>query len=222
MIVIGIVGAPAGGKSTVARILADLGGTWINADDIARSVLEHPEIESKLVEYFGEEITHDGKRIDRAALARRVFGDDDTSRAALQYLELIVHPPTRKIIAQRIRDEFIDNPMNTIIVLDVPLLFESHWDQWCDEIVYVDTLLARRQEHAAKRGWDAKDLERRESRQLSLAEKRRLSTFVIQNNAGIDELKEVLNRWLNQLKLQLPSIHLTAPTESIPFPNHPC
>ncbi len=56
MIVIGIVGSPAGGKSTVAKQLQALGATWINADLLAREVLERDEIQTQLLQHFGADI----------------------------------------------------------------------------------------------------------------------------------------------------------------------
>jgi dephospho-CoA kinase len=77
MIVLGIVGSPAGGKSTVAAYLQELGATWINADQIARGVLEEDEVQQQLIDHFGSDIAASDGRIDRSKLASRVFGDDD-------------------------------------------------------------------------------------------------------------------------------------------------
>ncbi len=98
MIVLGIVGSPAGGKSTVARHLQDLGATWLNADEIARGVLEQDDVQRELLSHFGSEIAGRDGRIDRARLASRVFGDDDSKRLALTYLESLIHPRTRRLI----------------------------------------------------------------------------------------------------------------------------
>ncbi len=65
MIVVGLVGTPAGGKSTVAAYLQELGATWINADLIAREVLEEDEVQAQVIGHFGSEITDSGGRIDR-------------------------------------------------------------------------------------------------------------------------------------------------------------
>ncbi|MGB1925373.1 MAG: dephospho-CoA kinase, partial [Rubripirellula sp.] len=74
MIIIGIVGSPAGGKSTVAKILSELGATWINADLIARSVLEESEVQERLLDQFGDSIQGSDLKIDRTKLAAAVFG----------------------------------------------------------------------------------------------------------------------------------------------------
>ena len=76
------------------------------------------------------------------------------------------------------------------VVLDVPLLLESQWDLWCDEIWYVDTAESVRSAAAAKRGWTAEMLDRRTARQMHREEKRRLSTRLIPNRATLEQLRE--------------------------------
>ncbi len=123
MIVLGIVGSPAGGKSTVARHLQDLGATWINADQIARGVLEQERRPAGAATPLWPEIAGNDGRIDRSRLASRVFGDDDTKRLALTYLESVIHPRTRRIITADLMAA--KRAGTAVAVLDVPLLFES-------------------------------------------------------------------------------------------------
>lgn len=194
MIVIGIVGAPAGGKSTVARRLAEHGATWLNADRLAHRCLQLPAVREKIISRFGSEVLTDDGRIDRTALARRVFGADDSSVAALRYLESVVHPPTRALLLRRLRRAAQKHAPAT--VLDVPLLFESGLDTFCDQVWCVDAPLSQRVAWAAARGWTAQQLARRESRQRPISEKRRLSTSVITNDREVDALvAEVDRRW---------------------------
>src|SRR5690606_10470998 len=101
MIVIGICGLPAGGKSAVAETLQQLGAVWINADQIAHQVLDVAEVQQQLVRQFGSAILRADGKIDRPRLAAIVFGDDAPARAALRYLESVVHPPTRTMIIQQ-------------------------------------------------------------------------------------------------------------------------
>ncbi len=195
MIVLGIVGSPAGGKSTVAGFLAELGGTWVNADLIARDVLETDQVELQLVDHFGPAITGEGGRIDRKRLASRVFGDDDLSRSSLIYLESVIHPRTREIITGRLRQTFVTNPDGSIVILDIPLLFEAGWDRYCDEIVCVRCMEATRRERVRARGWSDEELRRREKNQWPIAEKQRLSTKVIHNDGELGELRKQLTDW---------------------------
>ena len=201
MIVIGIVGSPAGGKSTVAAHLQGLGATWINADQIAREVLERAEVQAQLIEHFGSEITGSDGRIDRTQLAHRVFGDDDAQRAALNYLERVIHPQTRAVITQRLKRAADQGAVAAI--LDVPLLFETRWDRCCDEIWCVDASVDQRRRRAADRGWSDGELARRERNQLAIAEKRRLSSWVIVNDGSLQQLTETIDqRWSSLLSRQ--------------------
>lgn len=194
MYVIGIVGSPAGGKSTVAGRLEELGATWVNADLIAHSVLEQPEIQRQLVNHFGIEITNSRGQIDRSKLARRVFGDDETHQAGLEYLESLVHPQTRRLIKDQLKAAAIQKV--EVVVLDVPLMFESGWDRACDEIWCVDAHRDTRIQRVGQRGWSPEELQRREANQLNIQEKKRLSSVVINNSGSLEELNETIDeKW---------------------------
>ena len=192
MIVIGIVGSPAGGKSTVARRLQDLGATWINADEIARSVLEQEEVQAELLHHFGSKIAGNDGRIDRSKLAAEVFGDDDSKRRALTYLESLIHPRTRRIISARLIEAHRQGC--GVAILDVPLLFKSGWDRCCDEIWCVDADRTLRLQRAEARGWHPRELSDREANQLDINEKKRLSNLVIMNNGSLSQLHETIER----------------------------
>lgn len=188
MMIIGLVGSPAGGKSTVASRLQDRGATWINADLVARSVLEMPSIQQQLVLRFGDAIVGKDGMVDRSRLADIVFGDDDRSRQALHYLEGLTHPATRERIATQLRALARSN--HPAAILDVPLLFESGWDLSCDSVWCVDCPFDLRLARATSRGWDASELRRREEHQLPIAEKRRRSSLILDNDGTLSELIE--------------------------------
>ncbi|MCP4889192.1 MAG: dephospho-CoA kinase [Planctomycetaceae bacterium] len=200
VIVIGIVGSPAGGKSTVAKQLEALGATWINADQLAREVLERGAIQNRLLDHFGADIAGKSGQVDRAKLAAVVFGDDDSSRRALTYLEGLIHPETRRLIELRLDKALQSGASKSaslaqpIVVLDVPLLFEVGWDRCCDQVWCVDADPAVRLQRAAERGWNEGELHRRESNQLKIEEKRRLSNVVIENNGTLDKLHETVTQ----------------------------
>jgi len=202
MIVIGIVGSPAGGKSTVAGYLQDLGAAWINADLIARQVLERADIQQQLLHHFGSKIADNDGRVDRAKLALEVFGDDASKRLALTYLESLIHPKTR----QRIYEELLaaHRSGRKVAVLDVPLMFEVGWDRGCDEIWCVDATWQTRLQRANSRGWDADQLRAREANQMSIEEKKRRSTVVIMNDRSLDELFETIDRLWRSLLIRSP------------------
>ncbi|MEM8669940.1 MAG: dephospho-CoA kinase [Planctomycetota bacterium] len=208
MIVIGLVGTPAGGKSTVARLLQELGATWINADLIAREVLDRADVQKRVIDHFGPDVADNAGLVDRKKLAARVFGDDDLSRRALRYLEGLVHPLTRQVILQRMRDVEHQHPTSTkpvglsesVVVLDIPLLFEAGWDVSCDQIWCVDADHEIRAQRAADRGWDSSELKRREANQLAIDAKKRLSSVVVDNNGSPEQLNATITALWSSLR----------------------
>ena len=204
MVIIGLSSVPAGGKSTVAAHLADLGATWINADRVAHSVLETPEITKLIVAYFGAAIVDKQGQIDRRQLAKKVFGDDDSSRQGLRYLESVIHPSTRQLMTEMITQA--DQANACAVTLDVPLLFESGWAASCDEILFIDTPQRIQSSEAERRGWTAETLKLRQSRQMSVEDKRRLSTRIIPNNGTLEDLKLQITMFWQELTADLLNI----------------
>ncbi|OYP31153.1 dephospho-CoA kinase [Rhodopirellula sp. MGV] len=232
MIILGIVGSPAGGKSTAAEYLAGLGADWINADLIARDCLSDPQVIDALVSRFGNEIISqpenanvqsefDAKtQLDRSKIANLVFGDSSDKRDNLRYLESIVHPPTRQRILGRIENAAEQGAL--VALLDVPLLFESQWDFACDEIWCVHTSTEIRLQRIRIRGWDRQELERRERCQMAIETKCRLSNHVMWNDSTLDALHENLHRqWLKLAKMNL-SLEKRRPEELFSGLNKHC
>ena len=191
MIVLGIVGSPAGGKSTVAAYLQEKGAVWINADAIARDALDHPDVREQLVRYFGKDVIGAAGNVDRSVIASRVFGQDQKKRAALEFLESIVHPPTRIEIVKQLKRA--TEKRTPVAVLDVPLLFESGWDVCCDQIWCIDSPRSQRLARASSRGWDESEMTRRETNQTSIELKSRLSNLVVWNDSTLDAVRKKID-----------------------------
>jgi dephospho-CoA kinase len=186
MKVIGIVGGVASGKSTVAAQFARLGAVVLDADSAAHRVLEMPDVKEALRARWGDSIFDDKGRIDRAAVAARVFGEGDAD-AERQFLESLVHPRVRRDLETQM--EVLAQKGVSAVVLDVPLLVEAGWQALCDEIIFVEAPPQARAERAEARGWTLEELNRRESAQASLEEKRRAAGHVIHNAGGLAELR---------------------------------
>lgn len=186
--VIGIIGPPCSGKSTVAGIVESLGGVWIDADAIAKAQLSDAEVIAGLVACFGADILASDGSISRGRIADLVFGDDEKSQLRLKELESIIHPRTHKIILSQLQDAITQKI--PYVILDIPLLLESGWQRDCDQVWCMQIAPDRHAKLLAARGWTCTELARREQRQLPWEEKRRLSTWVIENNGTIDELRE--------------------------------
>jgi len=198
--VLGVLGGVASGKSLVARLLAGPGGRVLDADQIAREVLESPEGVARLRESFGEGVLDAEGRPDREALARRVFGRP----AERARLEDWIHPEVRARIwagLERARREGVGR-----VVLDVPLLLEkdreSGFAAACDILIFVDSdPIDRGRRAEAQRRWEPGEVERREADQLSLEEKRAQADCVIQNRGTPQELDRAVQSLLEKLGL---------------------
>jgi dephospho-CoA kinase len=201
-VVIGLTGGVASGKSSAAAILAGLGAAVLDADAIARALLDEPEVRAKLLQRFGASIAAAGDpagAIDRAALARRTFGHPEE----LAYLEGLVHPRVRDELARQLARLLAKQDLPAV-VLDVPLLHEaspkgeaSPLVEQCDLVVHVESPPAERRRRVVElRGWDGDEVARRETHQLPVDEKRRRADFVLLNDGTLARLRERVREWI--------------------------
>ncbi|MBW6457382.1 MAG: dephospho-CoA kinase, partial [Trueperaceae bacterium] len=178
---IGLTGSVGAGKSSVARRLAERGALVIDADALARRATEDPGVLARIAAEVAPGLVVDG-RLDRAATARRVFGDPDARRR----LEAIVHPWVRRAAAAAEAAAMAAATPPPLIVHDVPLLFETGLDAGMDATVVVDAPFAVRAARLAVRsGMDEAAVRARDAAQLGPAEKAARASFVIDN--GGDE-----------------------------------
>ncbi|MEM7625431.1 MAG: dephospho-CoA kinase [Planctomycetota bacterium] len=177
--VLGLLGAPGSGKSHVARLWQDMGAAVIDADEIARKVLDEPEVRGTLAKWWGAGVLSADGEVDRAAVGARVFDDP----GELARLESLVHPRVNARRAE-LRRLYQADPAVTAIVEDCPLLLERELDGDCDVLVFVDTPRETRVARVAQaRGWSAQDLDRREKNQLPLDIKRARADYILNNDA---------------------------------------
>jgi len=152
----------------------------IDADALARRATDDPEVLGRIAEALGPELVAGG-RLDRAATARRVFGDAEARRR----LEAIVHPWVRAAAAAAEAEAMAATPP-PVIVHDVPLLFENGLDAGMDATIVVEAPFAQRAARlAARSGMDEAAVRARDAAQWGPAAKARRATFVIDN--GGDE-----------------------------------
>jgi dephospho-CoA kinase len=187
---IGLTGAIGAGKSTVARLLAERGAEVIDADALARQALEEPATVRRVAAALGPEVVSDG-RIDRAAVAAKVFGDAEARRR----LEAIVHPRVAALRRARVRAARARRPPPPLLVHDVPLLFETGLDRAMDLVVVVDAPREVRLARARDR-MGAAEMARREAAQWSAARKRAHADVVIDNGGDLADLRaRVARAW---------------------------
>jgi dephospho-CoA kinase len=180
-VTIAVTGPFASGKSTLVRLLGELGAETVSADEIVHDLLAADEATiSRITERFGEGVVGD-RGIDRRALGRKVFGDPEALRDLEEILHPLVRRETRRCVAASDTDLF---------VAEVPLLFEGGSDADYDYTVAVVVPEERRRAWAAERGVDEAALRGIEARQLPQEEKARRADVVVQNDGGVDKLKE--------------------------------
>jgi len=176
--VIGLLGGPGSGKSYVAQQLAREGAAVIDADAIARDVLELPEVRKTLVGWWGTQVLSADGRVDRAVVGDRVFDDP----RELARLESLIHP---RVNARRreLREIYRADMDVVAIVEDCPLLLERKLEGDCDWLVYVDVPRETRLERVGRtRGWSAQELSRREENQTPLDTKRARADYIFNND----------------------------------------
>jgi dephospho-CoA kinase len=189
---IGIVGGVASGKSTVAKMLVELGAGILDADRTGHAVInEDADVRAAIRKRWGDAVfTADGK-IDRAAVAARVFAEDGRRDPELQFLQELLHPRIGRRL-QEIGEQF-DAAGKPAVVLDAPLLIEAGWKPFCDLVVMVDVPREIRLQRAQQRGWTEADFNNREAAQVSLDEKRRLSDVIISNSGTEADLRSAVH-----------------------------
>ncbi|HMG27616.1 MAG TPA: dephospho-CoA kinase [Acidimicrobiia bacterium] len=196
MLLVGLTGGIGAGKSTVADLLAARGAVIVDADRVARAVVEpgQPAL-AKLVERFGDGIVDADGRLDRAALAKVAFSDGESRRD----LEGITHPAINEEFTRRVAEA----PSDAIVVLDVPLLAESEQARKrpYQTVIVVEAPRDVRLRRLEARGVDRADAEARMNAQAGDDERRKLATYVVDNGGDraalgrrIDEIWSDLER----------------------------
>jgi dephospho-CoA kinase len=179
MRIIGLTGGIGSGKSTVSAILRELGATVVDADEGARAVVEpgQPALE-EIRERFGETVFAADGSLDRDRLADIVFSDE----RAREDLNTITHPRVRAWMAARM--QAAAEAGAPVVVLDIPLLFESGLTAGLDEIVVVWAPVEAQFARAVARGGRGEDIRARIKAQMPLDHKREQATVVIDNSGS--------------------------------------
>ena len=201
-LVIGLTGGIASGKSTVSTMLKEMDISVVDADIEARlAVMKGEPVYFKIIEMFGREILLEDGEIDRQKLGSVIFHQAKKR----QMLNEIVHPEVRK----RMRDQAEKAKKNgeEVVVLDIPLLFESKLTYMVDKtlLVYVDAE-TQLQRLIARNKLSVEDAEARIRSQLPLADKIKLADAVIDNNGSITDTKKQLNEIIVQFGIN--NIHM--------------
>ncbi|MEG3613769.1 dephospho-CoA kinase [Isoptericola haloaureus] len=182
----GLTGGIAAGKSVAAQRLADLGAVVIDHDLLARDAVAPGSVGlTEVVDAFGPGVLSDDGSLDRPALGRRVFGDDDARRR----LEEIVHPEVRRLAAEREAAAGAADP-RAVVVHDIPLLVETGQADHFHLLAVVDAPAQQRVERlVATRGLDEGEARDRVAAQASDAERRELADVLLDGTGSPDDLR---------------------------------
>ncbi len=193
--IIGLTGSIASGKSTVAKMFADLNIPIVDADKVARVVVEPGrETLQQIAAQFGDDVILEDGHMDRKKVGDMIF-HDPTKR---KQLNEIIHPAIRKEMLQQ-RDEYLSDG-HPHVVMDIPLLFESGLQSYVENILVVSVS----EENQLKRLMARNDLTEQEARarissQLPISVKEKGADAVIYNNDSVASTKEqlhyILKKW---------------------------
>ena len=180
----------------MAAILRRLGAAVIDADELSRQVVQPEQTGWKeIVKTFGAGILQEDQNLDRKKLRKIVFDNPE----ARKKLEAIIHPIVRDLAEEKIRE--LASAGASIIVYEVPLLFEGQLHHWLRPVILVacdvKTQKKRIQDRDHVTGIEA---QRHIDAQMSLEEKRKLADYTIENNGTLEELEQQVKSVVESIK----------------------
>lgn len=196
MLVVGLTGGIASGKSTVSRMIQDAGVPVICLDELARAVVKagKPALED-IRHTFGESVLGENGELDRAAMGAVVFHDREKRKA----LESIIHPRVAEEMSKRI--EGLEKDGHAVVVVDVPLLYEVHWDRHCDLVVVVYTPREAQAKRLVERdGLSVEDARLRLDAQMPIEQKTLNADFVIDNSGSREQTRARVEEVLKTIR----------------------
>jgi dephospho-CoA kinase len=184
VLLVGLTGGIGAGKSTVAELLTRKGAVVVDADEVARFTVEpgQPAFDA-LIKRFGPEVVGADGQLDRAAVAKLAFADEQSHKD----LEAITHPAINTEFTRRV----LEAPPDAVVVLDVPLLTESKQarERPYEVVIVVEAPREMRLDRLEERGVSRADAERRMGAQASDEERRALATHVLDNTGDLAALE---------------------------------
>jgi dephospho-CoA kinase len=189
---VGLTGGIGAGKSEALAALERLGASTISSDEVVHELYEDPEVRAAVVARWGD-VVAPGGRVDRGAVARHAFADDDERH----FLEGLLWPRVGARVAEWRAAESARSPAPRALVVETPLLFEAGLEGNYDATIAIVADEAVRAERAGARGHEA--LDERTARQLTQAEKAQRATYAVENSGSLRELEQELSGVLAKL-----------------------
>ena len=197
MLIVGLTGGVASGKTAVSRVLREEGAYIIDADQIARELVQpHKPAWNELVRAFGKEILQEDGSIHRRKLADKVFTDPEQKKA----LNQILHPRIEEEMDRRTKEIGQKDP-EAIVVIDAPLLVELGVYRKVDQLIVITSTQMQQMERLKERdGRSPEEALRLFSSQMPVEEKVKLADFVIRNEGSLEETKKRAKEVFKELK----------------------
>jgi dephospho-CoA kinase len=196
MLVVGLTGGIASGKSTVSRSLQGAGIPVICADELAREAVKpgSPGLE-EIRRLFGDEVIDTDGNLDRKAVARVVFSDDSKRKA----LESIIHP---RVSEEKDRIlSTLEGQGHSIVVVDVPLLYETDWQRQFDLVIVVYVPKALQEERLIKRDQISREeATSRIAAQMPIEKKKELADRIVDNTGDLAHTYVQVQRLVEELQ----------------------
>ena len=197
MLIVGLTGGVASGKTTVSRVLKEEGAYIIDADQMARELVRpHTPAWRKLVRAFGKDILREDGSLHRKKLADKVF----TNLRQRKLLNQILHPRIRKEMERRAKEIGQKDP-EAVVVIDAPLLVELGDHRKMDKLIVVTSTQIQQIERLKERdGISSEEALRIFSSQMPVEDKVKLADFVIRNEGSLQETKKKTREVYKELK----------------------
>jgi dephospho-CoA kinase len=197
MLIVGLTGGVASGKTVVSQFLKEEGAYIIDADQIARELVQpHRPAWNELIKAFGKEILKEDGSIHRKKLADKVFADPKQRIL----LNQILHPRIKEEMDRRIKEVRRKDP-EAIVVIDAPLLVERGEHDEMDKLIVVTSAQTQQIERLKDRdGTNPEEALRMLSSQIPLEKKVELADFVVQNEGSLEETKKKAKEIFKELK----------------------
>lgn len=195
--VLGLTGGIGSGKSTLSDFFKELGFKIIDADIVAREVVKKDSLGLKqIVAVFGQEVLAFDQTLDRKKLGALVFNDSEK----LTQLNEIVHPLVKKTMLEKLALEKEQGAK--VVVLEVPLLFETGYEKYCDAVVNVYV----NKELQVKRIMERDHLSENEANkriesQLAAEKRKEKATFTVDSSGTVEQTRAQVIKWLKINKL---------------------
>ncbi len=196
MLVVGLTGGIASGKSTVSRMFEQAGIPVICSDELAREVVRpgSPGL-AEIRRIFGNDVLDDEGGLVREAMARLVFQDQSQRKL----LESIIHPRVEEEQIKRLKA--LERKGHSVVVIDVPLLYEVGWERFVDLVVVVYAPRQVQEERLLNRdGMSSDDARSRLDAQMSIDEKRRLADRLVDNGNTLEHTRRQVATIIEELK----------------------